>query len=998
MKRKVLLACCSAVLAVCTAGLAGIFAGAEGAEPTPAAGKTIYYEMKAQDALSEAGQVLDESVNVGNMKLNASRNELNIAGGFGGWAEYTLRMDEGYVVDTLVLDWTGRLACYLATSTTKLVISASVDGGAYAEVSSADGTATEVSSGRETLTEIARGASMVKVKFEIIWTGLDSRDWMGVGTVKLTGTGAESKTTQKAYALSDNYTERAVEGAVGVNPDGEDEIVEQENMIYRVSDGGMHLQITDGLTGDMTGYLVYRLSAGKNYGFKSLHLTIQADRISNFETSGTITINVYAKAETAENWTRAGEPFVADGSRQTLSYDLSTALAGVSDALVKYEIVYAGMAGYAHDWVRLNSMAFAGMVDLVPVAYGFADDYSQYAPEAVIEGAEEQTLILRGNDEDPPRVCLQRPTDANVRTGYIVYKAEVPNGGVFHTMTLTIRGRFLHDMSVSSGSITVNVYTKPEAGAEYVKAFTKTYQDCEESVLTADLTASAKEHTTLYVKIEIVDESGVSFSHDWVRFNDLSLAGTQTFVPYDDDGVTRYEVTYLKGGDDAIGKTPVQKAPLKEGEELTLPENPFVRSGYAFKGWKADTDEQTYEAGSVYTMTASDVRFTAVWEKVGYAVNFESGLPEGVAYTGTLPEPATYYKGDSLVLPQPPIAAEGYAFAGYLVYNAENIDKLLFAPGDEYVMSDRAATVACRWTADGYEGAVIDTSDEKYDFMGEFSVNINYKNAEPETDAYETFNVIARANDEGTATGVQLPQSSVTSEGYVTWALSAGEGKTFGELYFKFSGRVAVYESVSRASKITVLVSENNEDWTIAETFLGSETPLSEYAADISAFAESKARVYVKTLFYLENFPSYGAEWVQITAVEFNGIAETGAQPKPGKVTITYYDGDRQIKIAEAEKDAAFTPEAAPAKEGYTFEGWYTDSACTEKFADGTKVTENLSLYAKYASGNSSGGGSSGDTNAGCKGCKGRLTGSSALAAMGVLAAAALLLCRKKFR
>src|SRR5690606_26452328 len=37
-----------------------------------------------------------------------------------------------------------------------------------------------------------------------------------------------------------------------------------------------------------------------------------------------------------------------------------------------------------------------------------------------------------------------------------------------------------------------------------------------------------------------------------------------------------------------------------------------------------------------------------------------------------------------------------------------------------------------------------------------------------------------------------------------------------------------------------------------------------------------------------------------------------------------------------------------PVREGYTFEGWYTDEALTEEFVAGTEITEDITLYAKW--------------------------------------------------
>lgn len=987
MKKKRMAYCLSALLAACLCGAGFSAMAAEGeTEMQPSANTVIGYELSAADAVNEAGVTLDASVEQSNMKLNTGRGELNIAGDFSGWVAYTLQMDEGYAVETLTLDWTGRLACYLDSSTTKLIISVSKDGGAYEQVSSTDGTPTEVTSGQEELTEYAAGAQTVSVKFEIVWTGTDSRDWMGIGTVRLTGTGVENKSTQKVYSLTDNYTEQVTAGSVAAVPDGKDTIVEQQNMILRESDGMMHLQICEG-SENVTGYVVYRLSAGDNYGFQTLRLNILADRIANFEGTGTITLNVYAKAEGAQNWVQVGEPVVADGTKTSLEYDLSEAVKGAANALVKYEVVYAGMASYSHDWVRLNSMNFSGTTDLVPVEYSFKDDYSQYPAEGTVDAAEECTLILRASGDEQPVVCLQRPTDANMRTGYVVYKMEVPNGGTYNTMSLTIHGRFLHDMSVgSAGSITVNVYTKSGEEGEYVKAYTKTYQNCEENMLQADLTQSAAGNTAVYVKIEIVDESGVTFSHDWVRFNDIEISGTQTFVPYDDDGVERYAVTYDKGGEDVVGKTPVQKEPLKEGEQLVLPANPFAKTGYSFLGWKADTDGQVYAAGDTYVMTASAVTFTAQWEKIGYTVTYVSGLPEGTEMTGTLPQPQTLYYGDTLQFPAVAVGAAGYDFVSYVLTDEAGVDQLFFAPEETYTMDAFSVTVSYVWRESDYNGTVLDLSDEKYEFMGEFAANINYKNSELMTETYEARNMIRRTNDEGTSTGIQLPQGSKTSEGYVTWALYAGDGLVFEELYFRFSGRIAFYESVSRAAGMDIFLSDDNSTWTLSKSFEGTlDAQASEFDDDFTAFAAGKSMVYVKVLFRVKNFPSYGAEWLQITAAEFSGIAEEGTGTVPsGKISIRYYDGNTVIKTELAEAGTAVTAMAAPEKEGYTFVGWYTDSELKNKFEDGTTVSENLNLYAKY------------EAEGAAKGCQGMAGGTYLILAACLAAAGAAALLRKR--
>lgn len=45
---------------------------------------------------------------------------------------------------------------------------------------------------------------------------------------------------------------------------------------------------------------------------------------------------------------------------------------------------------------------------------------------------------------------------------------------------------------------------------------------------------------------------------------------------------------------------------------------------------------------------------------------------------------------------------------------------------------------------------------------------------------------------------------------------------------------------------------------------------------------------------------------------------------------------------------ASFTP-TVPSQEGYEFDGWYKDSACTERYGEnGENLTENTTLYGSW--------------------------------------------------
>ncbi len=72
------------------------------------------------------------------------------------------------------------------------------------------------------------------------------------------------------------------------------------------------------------------------------------------------------------------------------------------------------------------------------------------------------------------------------------------------------------------------------------------------------------------------------------------------------------------------------------------------------------------------------------------------------------------------------------------------------------------------------------------------------------------------------------------------------------------------------------------------------------------------------------------------------------------KYTVNYeFVGDTPDGAVVSESDTviyntAYTAKVPNAVDGYIFDGWYTDEACTAKFADGTSVTDNITLYGKW--------------------------------------------------
>ena len=84
-----------------------------------------------------------------------------------------------------------------------------------------------------------------------------------------------------------------------------------------------------------------------------------------------------------------------------------------------------------------------------------------------------------------------------------------------------------------------------------------------------------------------------------------------------------YTVTYETEG---TGTAPIDNGKYNMGDSVTLRNgSDLSKTGYTFAGWISDVsgDSAVYEAGDMFTMPASDVKFTAVWTINQYSVTVD---------------------------------------------------------------------------------------------------------------------------------------------------------------------------------------------------------------------------------------------------------------------------------------------------------------------------------------------------------------------------------------
>ena len=96
------------------------------------------------------------------------------------------------------------------------------------------------------------------------------------------------------------------------------------------------------------------------------------------------------------------------------------------------------------------------------------------------------------------------------------------------------------------------------------------------------------------------------------------------------------------------------------------------------------------------------------------------------------------------------------------------------------------------------------------------------------------------------------------------------------------------------------------------------------------------------------NNTEVGNATVTVTGmIDYSGTA-TGTFEIKKAWTVTFMDGSTQYDQAVVADGQTVAAPTAPAKEGYTFTGWYTDEACTTAYDFNTPIKEDLTLYAGW--------------------------------------------------
>lgn len=324
-----------------------------------------------------------------------------------------------------------------------------------------------------------------------------------------------------------------------------------------------------------------------------------------------------------------------------------------------------------------------------------------------------------------------------------------------------------------------------------------------------------------------------------------------------------------------------------------------TRTGYVFKGWKADGVGEAQETVIITNGSTGNLSYTATWEKVEYTVIFDSKEGSAVSQAGVKFE-------EKITKPADP-TKEGYTFAGW--FKETTLDNEWNFDSDVVTAN---ITLYAKWTVNQYQ-ATFDANGG--DSVDPAMITKNYQ------------------EELGT-----LPTASRTGYSFAGWFTAATGG-----------------DQITDKTKMPVNGATYYAHWTINQYTVkfdgnggtdGTEIK-KNYDAEIGELPTSTRAGYTFDGWYTE-------------ATE--GTKVTMSTKMPSKDTTYYahwtinqytvkFDGNGGSNGTDitADYDSEFGTLPTSTREGYTFDGWYTEKLGGTKIQATTKMPlDGATYYAQW--------------------------------------------------
>lgn len=450
--------------------------------------------------------------------------------------------------------------------------------------------------------------------------------------------------------------------------------------------------------------------------------------------------------------------------------------------------------------------------------------------------------------------------------------------------------------STYNDTVSVHTYSDGEHRLYWNKFYhpAKTY-DANQLTGTFSLTVLA---TSGQTTLNSVDSAATYLASSY----QISSEGLTIIVG--DDTPELYNVTYIDNGN------VINTSQSAQGTITIMPAPP-TPVGYRFIGWKAKGE--LYQPGESFSVT-EDVTFEAQWEEIPVIVNYTLTFNTN---GGTAISTLTQQEGTIIDLSSYTPSKTGFTFAGW--YEDEelttgitsvtlNTDKTVYAKWEEYVPTSYTLTFNTNGGSEispliKTEGTVVDLA--------------------PYTSSKANYTFAGWYEDEA----LTQPVSSVTM---------SSDKTVYAKWIEMIIGTYTLTFNTKGGSAISPVI---QPEGTIIN--LADYTP-SKSGYSFEGWYQEEALINPITSVTLNANTTVYAKWARNSEGGGGGVTVS-------KYTITFKDID-DTELGSAKYKVNTTVDLTDhkvEKDGYTFEGWYTDKELTESVTKVT-VTKDMTLYAKW--------------------------------------------------
>ena len=371
--------------------------------------------------------------------------------------------------------------------------------------------------------------------------------------------------------------------------------------------------------------------------------------------------------------------------------------------------------------------------------------------------------------------------------------------------------------------------------------------------------------------------------------DDFNLSSTITanLTLYAKWQINEYTVTYNTDGGSTVASQTV-----KYNDLLTKPEDP-TKDGKKFAGWYSDSSYSTvYDFNSP---VKGNITLYAKWvDEDKFNVSFNTNGGSAIASQEVAP--------NGKLNPVNNPTKEGYTFAGWYsdIDLTESFD-IANTPITESI------TLYAKWTINQY------------------------------TVTYEVNGGSAVESDKVDYNSVVVKPENPTKEGY-----------TFKGWYTDSNLQTAYDFNTKVTDNLTLYAKWEINEYTVTYKVNGGSAVADETVQYNEVFTQPEDPTKEGY-----TFKGWYTDSNLQTAYDFNTKATDNltlyAKWEINEYTITFNTNEGSEVVSQTvEYQGLVQKPANPTKEGYKFAGWYTDSQLTSVYDFNTKVTDNLTLYAKW--------------------------------------------------